>query len=216
MSVFDKLGTPGKSFFYQRGEVTTTTPWLRPNYYRVKAFLKEIKESSDILSRYESYIMGGVLFDFNTTWDLDIGLVGGNESNEELEEALNYINNVALNKYHILADTNWHPAKQESLTYSDLVGSEFLQNSTVHKTIGYIKKQIGEEVEEVDLRLEKNATVLTKYLVKRDLGNIRHKEKMISRIQNNQKEVTILSFSVDEFLQTDEAYFIRHTNRTND
>jgi len=216
MSVFSKLVKPGERFFYQRGEVVTTTPWLRPNYYRVKAFLKEIKESSNIFSRYESYIMGGVLFDFNTTWDLDIGLVGGDENNKELEEALNYINDVALNKYHILADTNWHPVKQESLTYLDLVENKFLQKSTVHKTIGYIKKQIGEEVEEVDLRLSKDVTVLTEYLVKRDLGNIRHKEKMISRIQNNKKEVTILAFSIDEFLKTDEAYFIRHTNRTND
>jgi hypothetical protein len=216
MSVFTKLVKPGEGFFYQRGEVTTTTPWLRPNYYRVKAFLKEIKESSDIFRRYESYIMGGVLFDFNTTWDLDIGLVGGNESNEELEKALNYINDIALNKYHILADTNWHPTKQENITYLDLVENEFLQKSTVHKTIGYIKKQIGEEVEEVDLRLSKDAMILTKYLVKRDLGNIRHKEKMIKRIHDNKKETTILSFNINEFLETDEAYFIRHTNRTND
>jgi hypothetical protein len=216
MSVFTKLVKPGEGFFYQRGEVITTTPWLRPNYYRVKAFLKEVKESSDIFSRYESYIMGGVLLDFNTTWDLDIGLVGGNESNEELEEALNYINDIALNKYHILADTNWYPAKQESLTYSDLVENEFLHKNTVYKTIGYIKKQIGKEVEEVDLRLGKDVTVLTEYLVKRDLGDIRYKEKVISRVQNNKKGITVLSFSIDEFLKTDEAYFTRHTNITND
>lgn len=216
MEVFSKVVKPGDEFFYQRGEVTTTTPWLRPTYNRVKSFLKEVEEFSEIFNTYESYIMGGVLFDFNTTWDLDIGLVGGDKSNEVLERALNYMTDLSLNKYRILTDIYWYPLKKENISYPELVEDNFLQKSNLHRTIGYVKKQIGEEIQEIDLRKKEDVTVLTNFLVEKDPGTVRHTEKMINKIRDNKKYTTVVSFNIDEFLQTDEAYFMRHTNRTND
>lgn len=216
MSVFSKIVEPGSKFLYERGKVSTTTPWTRPTYNKVKSFLQEVKENSDIFTKYESFIMGGVLFDFNTTWDLDIGLIGGDGDDEELEEALNYITDVSLNKYHLLTDPSWYLSKKENISYLELVEGEFLQGDTLHKTVGYVKKQVGEDIVEVDLRKKQDAVKLTEFLIKRNPGNVPHTDKMIAKIKNNKKHITVVSFSVDEFLQTDEAYFIRHTNRTND
>ncbi len=95
MTTFDKQAITGQTFLYQKGRTSTTTPWGRPTYQKVKEYLTYVQENTDILSRYEMYIMGGVLFDFNTTWDLDLCLVGGNQTDSKLEEDLDYLTDLA-------------------------------------------------------------------------------------------------------------------------
>lgn len=213
MTTFDKQALPGQTFLYQKGIVTTTKPWGRPTYQKVKNFLTYLKQHTDILDNYEVYVMGGVLFDFNTTWDLDMCLVGGTQTDLKLEEDLNYLTNLSLNTFDMLLDASWYESRPQNLVYSEMVENSFLQQDIQHKKIGYIKKQIGETIQEVDLRTYTDATTLTEYLIQRSYGTIEHTEKMINKVQNNPNPITVTTFSVDEFLSTNEEYFLNNTNR---
>ena len=213
MGTFNKTTTINDSLFFQRGEVTTTKPWYRPTYRTLKNYLIDLQENSTILSDYDVYIMGGVLFDFNTTWDIDICLVGGNHSNEKIESDLNFMTDLAHNTHSLLVDVVWYENRPSNLTYEDLEGNNFLQENNIHKKIGYVKKQINDEVEEKDLRTYDDAVLLTEHLVQRNYGTYEHTSKMINKIQNNPNTVTITTFSVEDYLNNNEEYFLHNTNR---
>jgi hypothetical protein len=210
MSVFAKPYNPSKYFSYQRGKIITEQPWKRPTYSRVKEFLLEIQNTSDIMKDYDLYLLGGVLWDFNKTLDVDINLIGNPNSYIVLEDYMHYMCDIALNKYNLLVDVAWVNTKPEDIDF-DLspdytVDNEFLK-------IGYIKKQIGEEYEEIDLRINPLYSVQGDYLVK---GNWKHKpfkESIIEKIKNNPNPITKTTFSVKEFLENDEEYFLKNTNR---
>ena len=76
MSTFKKTAENNQYFFYQRGQVKTNNIWNRPSYNVLKEFLIEIKNTTNILEEYELYLMGGVLYDFNQTWDVDFCITG--------------------------------------------------------------------------------------------------------------------------------------------
>lgn len=213
MEVVTRVVENGSKFFYQRGKVSTTIPWLRPTYNRVKSFFKKLEEDSTLLEEYEVYMLGGVLFDFNTTWDLDIGLVGKEQNNEKIEQDINYITDLALNKYHILADINWYSARLENLTPAKLKESGNFHQDIIAKTVGYIKKQIDKDIQEIDLRKRKDINNLTEFLIEQNLKNFKYKQKVLDKVHTNKNQTTITTFSVNEFLETDENYFLTHTNR---
>jgi len=213
MTRFNNTAIDGEIFLYQRGLVSTTIPWGRPTYNKIKTFLINLKNDTDILNNYDVYIMGGVLFDFNTTWDFDISLVGGTQTNEKLEEDLNYMTDLSLNNLHMLIDPMWYETRPENLTYSGMTNNGFLQQNIIHKKVGHIRKQIGESVEELDLRNKQGIISLSQYLIQGNYGTIIHKDKMINKVQNNPNPITITTFSVNEFLENDENYFLTHTNR---
>ena len=213
MEVFSKIAKPGSRFLFQKGKVVTTIPWMRPTYNRVKSFFNKLKEESNLLADYETYIMGGVLFNFKTTWDLDIGLVGKEQNNEKIEQDINYITDLALNKYHLLADVNWYSDRLEDLSLSKLIENNTYHQNILAKTVGYTKKQIDEDIQEIDLRQRRDVTVLTEFLIEQNLGNFKYKQKVLDKVYNNKNQTTITTFSVNEFLETDENYFLTHTNR---
>jgi signal recognition particle GTPase len=213
MTTFNRESIHGQYFLYQRGVVSTTTPWGRPTYEKLKTFLTYIQTNTSILTDYDVYIMGGVLFDFNTTWDVDICLVGGSQTNEKIEEDLNYLTDLALNTYNLLVDVSWYESRPKNLTYSEMEESNFFQQDVNHKKIGYVKKQIGDDIQESDLRTYSDATLLTEHLIQRNYGIIKHTDKMINKVQNNPNPITITTFSVNEFLETDENHFLNNTNR---
>lgn len=213
MTTFDKQAVAGETFLYQKGRVNTVTPWGRPSYQKVKNFLTHVQENTSILEDYDVYIMGGVLFDFNTTWDLDMCLVGGTQTDIKLEEDLDFLTDLALNTFNMLVDVSWYESRPQNLVYSEMQEKNFLQQNIQHKKVGYVKKQIGENIQESDLRTYTDATTLTEYLIQRSYGAIEHTEKMVNKVQNNQNPTTITTFSVNEFLSTDENHFINNTNR---
>lgn len=213
MTTFDKQAVAGETFLYQKGRVNTVIPWGRPSYQKVKNFLTHVQENTSILEDYDVYIMGGVLFDFNTTWDLDMCLVGGTQTDIKLEEDLDFLTDLALNTFNMLVDVSWYESRPQNLVYSEMQENNFLQQNIQHKKVGYVKKQIGENIQESDLRTYTDATTLTEYLIQRSYGAIEHTEKMVNKVQNNQNPTTITTFSVNEFLSTDENHFINNTNR---
>jgi hypothetical protein len=210
MSVFAKPYNPSKYFSYQQGKIITEQPWKRPTYSKVKEFLLEIQNTSDIMKDYDLYLLGGVLWDFNNTWDVDINMVGNPTSYIILEDYMHYMYDIALNKYNLLVDITWVNTQFEDIIYtpdySFTIDNEFLK-------IGYIKKQIGEEWEEIDLRIDPLHSVQGDYLVK---GNWKHKpmkESFIEKVKNNLNPITKVTFPVKEFLENDEEYFLKNTNR---
>ena len=213
MTTFDKLAIPGQTFLYQRGIVTTTTPWGRPTYQKLKNYLTYVKQHTEVFTNYGVYLNGGVLYGFDTTWDVDMILVGGTQTDNKLEEDLNYLTNLGLNTFNILVDITWYESRPQDLTYLGMVENDFTPDNIVHKKIGYVKKQIGDVIEERDLRTYNDATVLTEHLVQRNYGTTKYTDKMRSKVQNNPNDITIVTFSADEFLTTDEAHFLSNTNR---
>jgi hypothetical protein len=213
MTTFDKQAIPGQTFLYQKGTVTTVKPWGRPSYQKVRNFLTYLNQHTEILNNYDVYLTGGVLFDFNTTWDLDLCLVGGIQTDTKLEEDLNYLTNLSLNTFNMLLDVSWYESKPPNLTYDKIVNDNFFSHDIMYKTIGYIKKQIGENIQETDYRILPNMILLSEYLVQNNHGHHNRPENITSKVQNNTKPETIMSFSANEFLSTDEEYFLNNTNR---
>jgi hypothetical protein len=210
MSVFAKPYNPSKYFSYQRGKIITEQPWKRPTYSKVKEFLFEIQNTSEIMKDYDLYLLGGILWDFNKTWDVDINLIGNPTSYIVLEDYMHYMYDVAFNKYNLLLDIAWANTKPEDIIYTPdydfTLDNEFL-------SVGYAKKTIGDEFEEVNLSDRPNYTLCGDYLVK---GNWKHKpmkESFIEKVKNNPNPITKVTFPVKEFLETDEEYFLKNTNR---
>jgi hypothetical protein len=214
MSTFNRVANLKDSIFFQRGIVTTTSHWNRPSYKKVYDFLFNLYVKSMIIKEYDVYLMGGVLFDFNNTWDLDMCLVGGNHTNLKIENDLNFIMNMGLNEYNLLIDVTWYEQRPSNLRYDEMVKNEFKPDNIIHKKIGYTKKQINDEFEERDLRNDPNFILLGDYLVQTNSGiNGRYSEKIINKVQNNPNPETITTFSVMDYLKENESYFYSNTNR---
>jgi len=94
-----------KSFFYQIGSITTDNVWFQPSYEVVRAFFQD-NEISPLAIKYKILIVGGFLYK-KTTWDLDLYLLHDYDENtdwSQVEEDMNTLNNIALNRYSLLLD----------------------------------------------------------------------------------------------------------------
>jgi hypothetical protein len=213
MSVFAKHHDPSKYFSYQRGKIITEKPWKRPTYDVIKEFLFEIQSTSNIMEDYDLYLLGGALWDFDKTWDVDIALIGNPTSYKVLEDYMHYMYDIALNKYNLLIDLMCSKTKPEDIIYTtDYV---FSNDANDFLCIDYVKKTIGDEFEEENLSDRPNYTLCGDYLAK---GNRKYKpmkELFIERVKNNPNNLTKTTFSVREFLEKDENYFLKNTNRSN-
>jgi UDP-2,3-diacylglucosamine pyrophosphatase LpxH len=209
MSVLSKPYNPSKYFSYQRGKITTETPWNPPTYPKVKQFLLEIQNTSDIMKDYDLYLVGDILWGFNTD-DVSIIMIGNPTSYIVLEDYMHYMYDIALNKYNISIDINWVNTKPEDITYTP--NFDFSYDNDFLR-IGYVKTQIGEKQEELDLRNNPSFLVQGDYLVKGNFKNINFKESFINKIKNTSNSPLKMTFSVEEFLENDEEYFIKNTNK---
>ncbi len=214
MGTFNREANLNDNIFFQRGVVTSTNHWSRPSYQKLYDYLFNLYLKSTIIKDYDVYLMGGVLYDFNTTWDLDICLVGGNHSDEKIEKDLNFMMDMGLNQFNLLLDVTWYEQRPSNLIYQEMVENDFKPNNMIHKKIGYTKKQINEEIEERDLRNHPDFVLLTEHLVQGNYGlNSTYGEKLINKVKNSSKPETITTFSVMDFLEKGESYFYTHTNR---
>jgi len=214
MGTFNRTANLNDIIFFQRGVVTSTNHWTRPSYQKLYDYLFNLYLKSTIIKDYDTYLMGGVLYDFNATWDLDMCIVGGNHNNEKIEKDLNFMMDMGLNQFNLLLDVTWYEQRPSNLTYQQMVEDNFKPDNIIHKKIGYSKKQINDEIEEKDLRNNSDFVLLSEHLVQGNYGlNTTHTEKMINKVQNNSKPETITTFSVMDFLEKGESYFYTHTNR---
>jgi hypothetical protein len=209
MSVLAKPYNPSKYFFYQRGKITTEKYLGQPTYSKVKEFLLEIQNTSDIMKDYDLYLVGDILWGFNTD-DVSIIMIGNPTSYIVLEDYMHYMYDIALNKYNISIDINWVNTKPEDITYTP--NFDFSYDNDFLR-IGYIKSQIGEKQEELDLRNNPLFSIQGDYLVKGNFKNINFKESFINKIKNTSNSILKMTFSVKEFLENNEEYFLKNINK---
>jgi len=214
MTTFNKTVSPNQYFHYQRGSVHTGVVWKRPTYQTIKDFFSTINQETDILSKYDVYLMGGVLYDFNDTWDVDLCMIGRIQNYEELENDMNLMYDLALNHFRLLLDITWYEKPLPVVTYEEITSENFVHYRLKYVKTDYIKKEIGSEVDVVDNRNNEGVKKLTEYLVEGYYGEYPGtKEKVINRIKNNPNRILKSVFDVKTFLTTDEQYFINNTNR---
>lgn len=210
MSVFAKPYNSSKYFSYQRGKIITEKYWEQPTYSKVKEFLLEIKNDSDIMKDYNLHLVGDILWGFNNTEDIDIIITGNPTSYIVLEDYMHYMYDIALNKYNILIDVSWVNTKPEDITYTPNLNLSY-DNDFLR--IGYVRKQIGEEHEELDLRINPLFSAQGDYLIKGNFKNINFKESFINKIKTTSNSIIKTTFPVKEFLENNEEYFLKNINK---
>jgi hypothetical protein len=214
MTTFNKTANLHQYFHYQRGSVHTGTAWNRPSYKSIKEFFTVISQETDILSKYDVYLMGGILYDFKETWDVDLCLTGNILSHEDLENDMNLMYDLALNHFKLLLDIQWYEKPLPVITYEEITSENFVHHRLKYIKTAYIKKEIGQEVTEFDVRDNEGITKLTEYLVEGYHDEYPGtKKKVINRIKNNPDRVLKSVFDIKTFSTTDEEYFINNTNR---
>lgn len=200
-------------FFYQKGNVTTNLPWNRPKYESIREYLQFISENSDVFDTFECYLSGGVLFNFENTWDVDIFLVGNEYiSDSKIENYIDYMTDIALNKYKLLVDISWQSKRMRNYSYDDLIECNFLREDITIKKPFFIKKIVNGLIEEINYLDDHNHSKITKSLSVTNVKNGEIKKKLIDKIKKN-KGTSIFTFSIKDFLENDENYFLKNTNR---
>lgn len=228
---FDLTSKPDQIFYYQVGSVTTTIPWSRPSFAKIKAFFED-DSISHILEKYNVYLTGGCLWDFNT-WDIDLILVHNwNESTDwnEIEQDMNSLNDAALNKHHILVDLTVFdkiersfkfPTKAELIEHnkgrdeSEYECQRGPLEGAVFVKVGYIKKQVGDITHETDLNSDRKKYLLTeKYLYKIDDRGNPHASKIIQKILKFDESCKFIHhLHYKEFLAMDADTFYKIQNK---
>jgi len=223
---FSSTSIPGQTFYYQIGSVTTTVPWTRPSFIKIKTFFED-DSVSHILEKYNVYLYGACLWNFNT-WDIDLILIHDwNESTnwDIIEEDINLLNNTALNKHNLLLDISVFnnidqyrklPTKTELIEANK--GKEesnyIYQRSGTALRIGFIKKQVGDIIEENNLdSFEKSIRLTKNYLYKTEYGAMLP-DKIIQKILKLDESKPLLQYlNYKDFLSIDREFFYDMQNK---
>jgi len=200
-------------FYYQIGEFSTETIWSRPSWIKIRRFLIELRKTK-IYKKYKIVLYGGIMYDINNTWDLDIQLISEKlDSYDELENDLYFIYDIALNRHKLLVDVGFFYKEWNSnITRTDFYSKNYIDVPYDFIKIGYIKKIMNGKIEEYNLLKEDCIESLTKYLVKRRLSFPSCLEKKGHKRwfkhENSKKFYTI-----DEFLDDTDVDFFNKTNK---
>ena len=214
MNAFDMTVSEGQDFFYRRGKVYTTKVWGRPSYDLLKSFLKKIKSETTILTDYNVYVMCGVLYSFEDTWDVDFCITGNISDHNKLESQMNEMYDLALNEFKILIDIQWLEIPLPEISYEELMSPNFQgYRLKFIKTTPIIKK-VGDSESIWDLRSKGGVIKITENLVEGFHDNYPGtKEKVLNRIKNSPNRILKSVMNVWDILNNDEEFFNKNTNR---
>lgn len=214
MDTFESTTKKNNFFYYRRGNVHTNKIWTRPSYFKIRKFLEKITEETDILSDYEVYLMGGVLFSFVDTWDVDICIVGEIKDYLKLEKYMDTMYDISLNEFQMLIDVQWLEAPLPEVSYQELISPLFKNYNLKFVKTTYIIKQIGENKSFFDLRNREDINVMTEFLVQGIHDEYpKTKQKLVDRILKSPNKKLKSYMNIIDFLNNDENYFLNNTNR---
>ena len=169
------------SFFYQKGKVTTTIPWQRPNPDSIVKLLDNIIPKVNAQG-LELRIMGGCLLDMNATWDLDL-LLTGQIDNQDLEDLLHEMTDFSLNQCSLLLDAGW---------FSDLVYYRLDENDVWRYNDGPVFKMLNPTIKRSptsafysDALRRPSSIPLTRYLFQGKFEKVVPKEHYSKFVKNN-------------------------------
>ncbi len=214
-NIFSKYSRadPGKPFFYQVGITTTTLIWTRPTFIKVQELFKDLWNTTDLFERYNIYLMGGVTWDFKTTWDVDIVLQSQDYQDTRIETDIHTVNDRALNSFKILTDTQWRKEPLTVVSYSDLVQNDYyLYQSDMIKP-AYKVKMMNSQKAVMDRTEYK--TTLSGGSIER-VGELcilyrahprKVHQKIIDKLKNTVGEQGVFNFLAKDFMLYDEDYF---------
>lgn len=209
MDLFKSSANIGDSFYFRKGTVSTTVPWWRPRFSSSHAFLEKIRVKTDIFDRYTANIVGGCLFSWDSTWDLDIQLTCDHLDPIQLEIDIFNLYSVGLNEFYILPDVSWnsiqHPSKISPLDLKSPL-EDFGKRVSVTET----EKRINSDSVLVNLNLDPLYKSISKHLSISD-GKFPG-EKLYNRIKNNPFADLVLSYPVKDFLEGSEMDFMKNSN----
>jgi hypothetical protein len=175
-------------FFYQRGSVTTTIPWGRPDPNKISKF---VKTALPLISQrnLQGWAAGACLFDTSTTWDFDLWLTGATGNLRGLEDLMHNLYDIALNKYNLLIDLKW-VADIKNVRLDPVLG--YTHRPVEFIEIGYGKKTGTSSDFELDQRLvTKYYTPITEWLVKGNFADRPIPSTHIHKIQSDGQFKTI-------------------------
>jgi len=216
-----------ENFRYEIGRVSTDVYWQPPTYDLIKAYLSD-SEVHSVIKKYDgAFIQGGVLWDIDNTWDLDLYLLKPFDqlNYDEVEDDLDTLNRVALHKYRLLVDCTVQ--ENPFIPPFDLKQQMIEQNKDVEilekfeyrheptkiicishevKTVNnyqYIKDwvQTGRTIQ----KLTDNYLIQCESSIKLS--------KIVHKVINGSVDCPILHLSVKEFLLMDETHFKKIQNR---
>lgn len=214
MDTFENTVKKSDFFYYRRGNVHTNKIWTRPSYFKIKNFLEKITKETDILSDYKVYLMGGVLFSFVDTWDVDICITGEIKDYVKLEKYMDMVYDISLNEYQMLVDVQWLEKPLPEVSYQEIISSSFKGYNLKFLKTTYIVKQIGEYKSSFDLRSRNDIKTITEFLVEGIHDEYpKTKQKLVDRILNSPNKVLKSYIDIIDVLNNDETYFLNNTNR---
>jgi len=217
-------------FHYTIGKVSTNKSFRNPTYKSVKEFFQCIKDNTNIFEKYKLQIIGGCLYDFSETVDLDIALIGDILSYEDLENDMNRLYDVAFNVFRLKIDIQWLDAEDEIITYHQLnlykiknilfknnLGyyyvnpkkqEQYLIKSRTFIKIGYLEYQINNQLTIKDYRHRYKK--LTEFLITGIYPT--YNNKKLSYVSNNPNRTIKPFFDAETLLHTDEQYYRDNSN----
>lgn len=213
MNLFTKTAKETDTFFYQIGDVKTNKIWTRPSYYKLKYFLERIKKDTNILENYEAHIIGGVLFSFENTWDVDICITGHIYSFEKLEDDLHLMYEIALNEFQLLIDVQWLNELLPNISFKDLNSPEFKKPQLQFIKLNPITKKINDDIINSDILKKDGIKKISNFLVQGYHEKFPNKKKFIDKIFQYSDKLIKSSLSVSLILENDELFFLNNTNR---
>jgi len=214
MNSFELTVENNEYFFYRRGNIKTNKIWTRPTYEKIRKLLEIVKSDSKILDDYKMYLIGGVLFSFENTWDVDLCLTGKIKSFNELERDMNFMYEIALNELQLLIDIQWMNDLPPIITYDQLNTNNFLECNLKYLKTTYIIKKTKNIESMIDLRNCENIKKRTEFLVEGYHENYPTSEpKIVNKIFHFSNKILKTGFSVEEFLDTNKIHFYKNTNR---
>jgi len=164
-----------KYFTYIRYPIIVTKPWDRPNKKKFKLWKKDFLSLKGI-GNYEVWLAGRFLKNPKDTWDIDIALTGGDDSNIlELEEIMITGMRIGFEKYNMLFDIGHH-SKLTSIN-DQLAGEPYIDDTIIVSNIAIKNGEI--------LYHWKNARQISKYLWSEN--RIRPNKKCYEKMLNGYK-----------------------------
>jgi len=174
-----------KSFYYRVGGVETNTPWLLPNFDRVKLLTSLLKSDSE-LSDFKIFLHGDVLKSW-VTWDVKLFLEFENwEMNLDmvfLERIMSKIYKYGFDN-KVLLDVTFCGNHQNSDLYSDAESRDFdipVFNNSDFIKFNSIVKSVDGISEEILISDKFLTTQLSDKLVKWDNIGTKYSSSLINK-----------------------------------
>ena len=194
---------PGKLFFYQRGRVSTTKPWHRPSWARVHDYCNYLINETDLIQRHEIYLRGGFLYDIHRTTDVDLNILG----EDNLENDLDAMLDIALNKFQLLVDVKWVP---ELFTPVDNKTVDLPVKVLNCRSVANVYKQVDYEIARQDRRQLAEAKLLSEYLIEYP-NNYTHKYEFVKFVKQHGTALQLLN--IKTFVDMSEQEFWAKTKQ---